>query len=118
MLVVESHHIRRAHRALIFLTAHACAVAQFHSSRKTAFAREVIMRVDGNGMVFGSVTEVLRHGRSVYDLARIHPVFGVERSLDVLERFIELRSEQFFVQVTTRESVAMFTAHPATEFHD
>src|SRR5215468_7432288 len=114
MLVLERHHVRRAHRALIFLTAHACAVAQFHSSRKTTFAREVIMRVDGNGMVLGSVAEVLRHGRCIYDLARIHPVFGIERGLDVLERSIKLRSKQFFVQMTTRESVPMFTAHPAT----
>src|SRR5262245_45172837 len=75
------------------------------------------MRVNGNGMVLGSVAEVLRHGRCIYDLARIHPVFGIERGLDVLERSIKLRSKQFFVQMTTRESVPMFTAHPATEFH-
>src|SRR5262249_23013551 len=76
---------------------------EFYSSSKTSFAGEVVVRIDGNGTVLGSVSEILRHGRCVHDLARIHSVFGIERGLDVLERSIQLMSEQLFVEVTTCE---------------
>src|SRR5919109_1198642 len=47
MLVLERDHVRRAHRPLAFLAADARAVTKLHGGGESAFAREIVMSVQG-----------------------------------------------------------------------
>src|SRR4029453_17671338 len=44
-----------------------------------------------------------------------HDIERIERLLDVLEGAIELRPEQFSIQMATREPIPVLAAHSATE---
>ena len=73
------------------------------------------MRVERDCAVCRAVTEVLRHWRSVDDLAGIHPIIRIECGLHIAECLIELRTKQLLIQVTARQAVAVLTAHAAAE---
>ena len=118
MLVIERHHVRRAHGAFIPLTAYACAIAQFHGRCEAAFARKVIVRVHWDGVVLRPIAKVFRHRWRIDDFAGIHPVFGIESGLHVLESSVDLRPEQLFVEVAAGKTVAVLAAHAAAEFDD
>src|SRR5262249_49182177 len=51
------------------------------------------------------------------DLARIHAAMWIESVLHIAECLVDLPSKQFFVQVTSREPVAVLSAHAPAELH-
>ncbi len=118
VLVFQRDHVGRAHRAFVLLAAYTRAVTQFNCSSESALTREIVMRVDWDRAVFGSVTKVLGHWRRIDDLPGIHSIFWIECLLHIAKGFIDLGAEQFLVQMASSQAIAMFAAHSAAEFDD
>src|SRR5262245_33241174 len=73
------------------------------------------MRLDLADPIPGAVAQILGHGRGIDDLPRIHDVEWIERLRDVLEGAIELRPEQFSIQMATRQPIAVLATHGAAK---
>ena len=115
VLVLECHHVRRTHRALVFLAADTRAVTKLHRGSESAFARKIVMRVQGQRFVLRPIAQVLGHWRRVDDFSRIHPMIWIERCFDLAECVIELWTKQFLVQMAACQAVTVLAAHPAAE---
>ena len=76
------------------------------------------MRLDIDRAVLRSVSQVLGHWRSIHDFARVHAAVRIERSFHLAERVVQLRPKELFVQMTSCQSVSMFTAHAPAELNN
>src|SRR5712692_10203870 len=73
------------------------------------------MCVDRDGAVPGAIAEVFRHWRRIDDLSGVHTMIRIECSFHLPKRVVKLRTKEFFVQMTARQSVSVFSTHAAAE---
>ena len=68
--------------------------------------------------VVGAVAQVLGHGGTVDDLARIHNAVGIERGLELPEHAVDLRAEHLLGPYAPNDAVAVFAAEGTAEILD
>ncbi len=82
---------------------------------------EVDVRFNLNHVVGGAEAQLLRHLRAVDDIAGIENVLRIECLLYPPIQFVQLGSEESFVQPATRPAVPMFAGQcplvPVQQFH-
>src|SRR5207245_1860930 len=97
----------RAHRALELLAALADPVAHLHGGGEASLPREVEKRLGLPRLVGSAVAQVLGHRRALDDVARVHPVVGIERALELAEGLHQCRAVHALEERAARAAVAV-----------
>ena len=110
MFLLPGSHKGGAHGAGQ-LAASAHAVAHLYGAGIVGIQGKIQVRRQGLGAVFGAVTQIFPHWRTVNNFARVHDALWVEGALQVPEGLIDFGTEHLFGPNAADNSIAMFAAH-------
>ena len=112
--LVARRQVRGAHRAFERLAAHADAVAHLDRRGEAALVREVEQRLRLPGLVARAVAKVRQDVVPSDDVARVHPVLGVERLFQLAKRLEDGRPVHALEERAPRPAVAVLARDRAT----
>src|SRR5215207_7690012 len=118
VLLVEGHHVGRAHRTSRPLAAEAAPVAQFYGLGEATLIPKGEARLYGETLAAGADAELAVHPGWGHDHTRVHHSIRVEQTLDVSEGPQDLGSVHLLHELRAREAVAVFPRDRPAAFDD